>query len=103
MSYFDEAQYATMEDIDCDWIHYSVEDWSSNPGQQVNSMNGGGPAPWDASSTPSEWLSSPEGSAWGSNAIYSIVGRKGPSGRATAGAQYRSMTPANPSRIPQKP
>ena len=40
MSCFDEAQYATMEDGDCDWSYYINEAWSGNPGQQVNSMDG---------------------------------------------------------------
>ena len=101
MSYVDDAQNATMEDSDCDWSQHNTETWSSNPGQQVNSMDGGGHAPWDASPTPSEWMAAPEGSAWGDNAFYSIVGRKSPSGRMTP--KYRSMTPANPNRALQRP
>lgn len=67
MSSMDGAQFATMENSDCNGYGYPEcnEDWTWGwgPENQVDSFEER--APWDKSQEPSGWMSSPAGSAWG--------------------------------------
>ena len=67
MSSVDQAQYATMEEGDCDWDQGGGGDaWKCDPSQQAGHMAESQTqrAPWDNTRGPQYWMGEPEGGAW---------------------------------------
>lgn len=90
MSLVDQAQYATMEEGDCDWEHGGGGDeWTWDPAQQAGYTTDGQNqrAPWDNSPGPQDRMREPEGGVW---IFVSLARRKQPT--------LRTMTPRTMNR-----